>query len=106
MSAVPVASDRVAFWKNKKYVAFAPVAATMLLEYANVGQIVRMWTEQTAAGQSMWSWVAVFLALWCYNQFYRVCLPDQRWAIRMNMVGMAMNVIVVGTIIYFRYFVV
>lgn len=83
---------------------WAPVIATVLLEYANVGQIIRMWSEHTAAGQSLWSWAAVFAALATYGVFFRVCLPEQTWARRMNAIGLVMNAVVCGTVIYFRYF--
>jgi hypothetical protein len=77
---------------------------TLLLEYANVGQLYRMWTERTAAGQSLWSWLSVgcALVLWC--NFYRVCCPRERFALWATMFGVGMNLAVVLTVIWFRYF--
>lgn len=100
----PVKPKGTPWYLRKEVCVYAPVLATALLEYANVGQLWRMWTERTAAGQSVTSWFAVFLALACYNQFYRVCVPDQKWAYRMNVLGMVMNLSVCLTVIYFRYF--
>lgn len=80
----------------------APIPATLLLEYANIGQLIRMWTYRTAAGQSLSSWFAVFLALCCYFQFYRIVTPEQIWARRMALLGIFMNLAVCFTVLYFR----
>lgn len=92
----------VRFWSSPKLVAKAPILATALLEYANLGQIHRMWTQQTAAGQSLGSWAAVCAALVLYWNFYRVVTPDQVWARRMSVVGISLNVLVCLTVVYFR----
>jgi hypothetical protein len=62
-----------------------------------------MWTEFTAAGQSLWSWLAVNAALWLWLMFYQRFTPDQVWAIRSAKVGIAINAAVILTVFYFRY---
>jgi uncharacterized protein with PQ loop repeat len=89
-------------WNDPIFMKRAPIVATILLEYANVGQLIRMWTYKTAAGQSLTAWFAVFLALCCYNQFYRIVTPEQIWARRMSFVGILMNSAVCLTVLYFR----
>lgn len=64
-----------------------------------------MWTEETAAGQSLWSWMAVGVALVLWCNFYRVCCPNEKFALRCTLVGCLMNVAVCLTVVYFRYIV-
>jgi hypothetical protein len=56
----------VKFWRAPHWVSYTPIATTCLLETANLGQIVRMWTYHTAAGQSLTSWCCVNVALWLW----------------------------------------
>jgi hypothetical protein len=92
-------SSRVEFYNNPAFVSKAPIVASLLLEYANVR------TEHTAAGQSLTSWLAVFVALLVWQNFYRVCTPTMLWARRMNFLGICMNLSVIATVVHFRYFV-
>lgn len=48
----------------------------------NLGQIVRMWTYRTAAGQSLTSWCCVNLALWLWANWYRMITPERSIASR------------------------
>lgn len=91
------------WWCCPNTINKAPILATVLLEYANVGQLYRMWHDRTAAGQELTSWVAVCLALICYCVFFKVCTPEQKWARYMNLLGVGMNLLVCATVIYFRY---
>jgi hypothetical protein len=93
----------VKFWNNPTVVGKTPLLTTLLLEYANAGQLYRMWTEHTAAGQSMWSWLSVGTALWLWCNFYRVCCPDQKFTLRCTQFGVFMNLLVVLSVAYFRY---
>jgi len=93
------------FWRNPQWMNKAPVVSSILLEGANLGQLVRMWTEKTAAGQSLISWCMVSAALCIYLQFYRVCTPGQKWAVRMTAFGVAFNAAVILTVVWFRYIV-
>lgn len=80
-----------------------PMVAVGLLEFANVNQLVRMWTEWTAAGQSLWGWLSVQLALWLWLNFYRVITPNERFAFWGTGIGIAMNMAVCLTVVFFRY---
>lgn len=92
-------------WNNKAVVAKTPLVTTFLLEYANVGQLWRMWHEHTAAGQNLFSWMSVGLALWLWCNFYRVFNPEQKFALYCTMFGVFMNLLVILTVVYFRYLV-
>jgi hypothetical protein len=91
------------FWNNPALVGKTPLLTTLLLEYANAGQLYRMWTERTAAGQSLWSWISVWLALVCWTNFYRVICPAEKFALRCTVFGVFMNSLVILSVIYFRY---
>jgi uncharacterized protein with PQ loop repeat len=94
---------KVKLLNDPKFVSMTPIATIFLLESANIGQIFHMWTERTAAGQSLSSWICVNVALWLWGNFYRVCCPEQKWAIRANWVGVILNALVIATVIWFRY---
>jgi len=88
---------------NPKYVSMTPLVTTGLLEFANVGQLWRMWTEWTAAGQSVWSWFSVNVALWLWLNFYLVFNADNKFAIWGTRLGIALNTGVILTVLFFRY---
>lgn len=90
-------------WSNPRLVSKTPIATTFLLEGANVGQMVRMWTERTAEGQSLTGWLLVFVALVLWLNFFRVCTPEQKWAIRAQALGVGMNALVCLSVVYFRW---
>ena len=94
-----------AFRTNPAVVNKTPIVTTFLLEFANVGQLYRMWTQQTAAGQSLWSWMAVSAALVLWLNFYLVFNRDNKFAIWGTRVGIGLNAAVCLTIVWFRYFV-
>ncbi len=89
---------------RSKWVLFTPIITTFLLEYANVGQLWRMWSERSALGQNVWSWIAVQVALWLWLNYYRVVVPGgtRSWAFRATVVGCLLNAAVIGTVWYFR----
>lgn len=87
---------------DPRVVEYTPIATTLLLEYANVGQLYRMWREHSALGQNVWSWLAVNAALWLWLNFY-VQTGNLTWAVRATKVGIALNTAVVLTVAYFRY---
>lgn len=93
----------VALISNKSWVKHTPIVTTLLLEAANVQQIGRMWTEKTAAGQSLGGWVCVNLALILWFNWYRVFTPDQKIAKYSTLVGITINFMVIMSIVYFRY---
>jgi uncharacterized protein with PQ loop repeat len=88
---------------NERLVSLTPLLTTCLFETANVGQLIRMWTERTAAGQSVPSWLLVNIGLWLWLNFYRVKTPGEKIAILATKIGIVMNASVLLTAIYFRY---
>jgi len=88
---------------NKKIVSYTPPVAIMCLEWANLSQLIRMWTEQTAEGQSLVGWLSVWAALLLWLNFYRVCLPENKLAYWGTVVGLATNTAVWLSVIWFRY---
>jgi len=93
----------IRFYDDPEWVGRTPLLTVLLLESANIGQMVRMWAYHTAAGQSLISWLCVNLALWLWGNFYRVITPEQKWARRCNAVGITLNTGVILTVAYFRY---
>lgn len=90
-------------WNRKALVAKTPLLTTFLLEYANIGQLFRMWHERSALGQNLVSWMSVGLALILWCNFYRVFNPEQKFALRCTQFGVFMNALVILTVFYFRY---
>lgn len=91
------------FWNNPKIVTCSPIVTTCLIESANVGQMVHMWTYHTAAGQSLWSWILVNIALWIWGNFYRVIMPEESIARLSIRAGIVLNMGVILSVIYWRY---
>lgn len=48
-----------------------PMLASVLIEAGNLGQLYRMWTQHSALGQNVWSYVAVLAALIMWLLYYR-----------------------------------
>jgi len=91
------------FYNNPAIVAKTPIATVLLLEYANIGQLYRMWHEHTAAGQNLWSWISVGIALLFWLNFYRVICPQEKFAFWATVLGFFLNSAVWLTVVYFRY---
>jgi len=89
---------------RRKLVDKTPIVTTILLEAANLQQLWRMWTEGTAAGQSITAWVSVNIALLLWWNFYLVFNRDNKYAIWGTAVGVFLNSLVIATVAYFRYF--
>jgi hypothetical protein len=86
---------------DKRWVSYTPILTTLLLEYANAGQLWRMWHVHSALGQNVWSWLSVNVALWLWLNWYRVFTP-QSWAIPATCVGICINGLLIATVFYFR----
>jgi hypothetical protein len=86
-------------------VSKTPLVTVFLLEGANANQLLRMWHEHTAAGQSLIGWLSVWVALLLWANFYRVCCPRERFAFWATVVGVGMNTAVWLTVIWFRFIV-
>ena len=48
-----------------------PLFSALLIEYGNAGQLWKMWTQHTAAGQNIWSWVSTLAAIVLWLLYYR-----------------------------------
>jgi uncharacterized protein with PQ loop repeat len=88
----------------RRYVEYTPIITVFLLEYANIGQLWRMWTQHSALGQNVWSWVSVNVALWLWLNYYRVMVPNglRSWAARATIVGIVLNAAVIGSVGYWQ----
>lgn len=89
--------------RNPKFVEKTPLIAVGLLELANIQQLFQMWTEWTAAGQSLTGWLSVQAALWLWLNFYLVFNREQKFAIWGTALGIAMNMAVCLSVVFFRY---
>jgi hypothetical protein len=91
-------------WNDPAWVARTPLLTVLLLEYANIGQLWRMWHEHSALGQNVWSWVSINVALWLWLNYYRVIVPGglRSVAARATMVGIVLNAAVIVTVAHFR----
>jgi hypothetical protein len=88
----------------EKWVARTPILSVLLLEAANVSQITRMWTERSAEGQSVLGWISVNMALWLWLNFYLTFNRAQKFAIYGTVLGIAINSLVILSVLYFRHF--
>jgi hypothetical protein len=93
------------FYSNPKIVSKTPLITFILLEGGNVQQLYRMWSTWTSAGQSLWGWVCVNIALILWCNFYRVCCPNEKFAFWATVVGVVINACVIFSVAWFRYFV-
>lgn len=91
------------FVSDPTWVLRTPILSVILLEAANAQQLVQMWVlDHSAKGQSLTAWLSVQAALWLWLNFYRVITPDAFWAIRGTRLGIALNMAVVLSVIYWR----
>lgn len=88
------------FLRSPRFLTATPIATTLLLEYGNIGQLWRMWTDRTAAGQELTSWLAVWMALLLWLNFYRA--HQLRGAFWATCAGVTLNTAVWLTVLYFR----
>lgn len=94
------------WYRNPAIVAKTPFLVAVFMEYANAGQLWRMWREHSALGQNVWSWVAVHITLWLWLNFDLVIVPggSKSWAFRATALGLVLNTAVILTVAYFRWF--
>lgn len=92
------------FINNPNIVNKTPIITIFLLEGANVQQIFEMWNKHSSLGQSLWGWVSVGIALVLWANFYRVICPKEKIAFYSTIFGIVMNICVIISVIYFKYF--
>jgi hypothetical protein len=91
----------VRWWDDRRVIDATPWATLLLLESANVAQLVRMWSVRSAEGQSVPGWLSVTVALLLWANYYRV--TRQRTALLSTLVGVVMNLLVVSSVLYFQH---
>jgi len=90
---------------NPKIVTLTPIICSFLFEYANIGQIARIWSEHTAAGHNLFSWIVINISLWLYLNFYRVCAPKEKFAMWVTFINIICNNGLIFSIVWWRYIV-
>lgn len=91
-----------------KYVSkWAPVVSILFIDVANIGHIWRMFSEQSAAGQSLVSWACVWIALVSWFNFYLRVTPGEEGKVARysTILGIGVVTLVISSILYFRYLV-
>jgi uncharacterized protein with PQ loop repeat len=91
------------WYRRPELVDKTPLISVALLEAANIQQLIRMWTERTAAGQSLTAWVTVNIALWLWLNFYLTFNRQNKFAIWGTALGILMNALVCLSVLFFRY---
>lgn len=93
------------WYRKPNVVDKTPIVSVALLEAANCQQLFRMWTEHTAAGQSLTAWVSVNIACWLWLNFYLTFNRENKFAIWGTALGLVLNGFVILSVLYFQYFV-
>lgn len=79
-----------------------PLVTSFIFATAYVSQVVRMWSERSALGQSVFGWVQVGVALVLFYIYYREMLPDQKLPRYCTVFEIVLVLGIIGTTIYFR----
>jgi hypothetical protein len=87
----------------KTLAAKAPVVSTFIFMLADCSQIYRMVQEQTAAGQSLYGWLAILVALAMYAVFFKVITPEEKLPLYCTYINIVTIVALAFTVVYFRY---
>lgn len=80
-----------------------PIGGAAFFLWGYLGQIWHMWSQHTAAGQSLVGWLELWLALWAYWHFYRTCCPKETIAIWSVFAEIVVNWFVILSVIRFQY---
>lgn len=92
------------WWNNPEVVSKTPLVAILLFCWFSVWQIWQMWSERTAAGQNLWGWISLWLALVGFLNFYRVCCPKEKLAYWGTVIEILIETVATLTVLYFRYY--
>ena len=84
-------------------VSKTPLIATSIFMVADSSQIVRMFSEGSAKGQSLWGWLSIIIALSMYAIFFRVKTPNERLAFWCTVANVIVVSFIAITVVYFRY---
>lgn len=84
-------------------VKYYPLIATLLIDLANSGHIIRMFKEQSSAGQSLVAIMMIILGLFAWERFFKYNnRPEDKFALWSTRIGMAFNAVVGVVVLYFR----
>lgn len=86
---------------KKSLVDYFPLFSSMLIEYGNMSQLYKMWTAHTAAGQNIYGYFTVMLALLLWVIFYRLRLPGNKIAFYVTCFGVGSMLAIMTTIWHF-----
>jgi uncharacterized protein with PQ loop repeat len=59
---------------KNRFIDSIPLFASVLIEWSNIGQLWKMWKYHTAAGQNLYSYIAVLAAILLWLLYYRLRL--------------------------------
>lgn len=90
--------------KNRWIIRLTPVITTSIFGMSTLGHVARMWSERSAEGQSLTSWLLAMLALLMWYNWYLVVAPEERTARWSCLASVALESLAVISIIRFRYF--
>lgn len=83
---------------------FWPFMSVAMMETATIGQMIRMFREQSAKGQEPLSWLIVTIGIFGWAAWYHIMTPDHKFPKYAALFGGVANSIGMGVVIYFRYF--
>lgn len=88
---------------NKAIVKYTPILTAILIEGGVISQLVRMWTMGSAMDQSLLGWIFIWCALLLWFNYYRVFLPNEKFAKWSTVGGLAINTIAIISVVWLRY---
>lgn len=82
-------------------IRYFPVFATVLIEAAGVGQMIRMIQVSSSEGQNPFSYLLIIAALVLWERFYAIQTPNEKPAIWTARASILINILVLATVVYF-----
>lgn len=79
-----------------------PTIACAFFLWCYAGQVIHMWTKHTAAGQSLFGWIGLAIALCSIHHFYCVCTPKERIAIWSVRAEIMLNIVIIVQVLCLR----
>jgi len=82
-----------------------PILTFFLTEIGTIGHLWRMWSYQTAEGQSLIAWCCLHAAMWLWLVYFfeYVSKEDRGWAVASVIVALHLSVIAIVEITWLRY---
>ncbi len=90
-------------FKNPKFAKNALLLATGCIVFADLGQIYRIWTQGTAKGHNLFSWVLVCFSLLIWYNYLGATHPEDTSSRLCKLFGVLTTLAISLSIIYFRY---